>query len=166
MLVVSISGLPYLVAQLKHVQRSEHVAAASETDWRFHLGSPANTHYAALIQINVNNVSQLREIWRFDTHETGGLETTPVMIDGVLYAYTPKQEVIALDAATGALRWIFDSQKEFGAEKVTSRAERGLAYWRDGTSSGSSQEFRSTYTPLIQRPGKPSAPLLKVDALI
>ena len=40
--------------------------------------------------------------------------------------------MIALDAATGALLWTFDSQKEFPAEKVASRAERGLVYWRDG----------------------------------
>ena len=55
------------------------------------------------------------------------------MIDGVLFAYTPEQKVIALNAATGTLLWTFDSQKEFAAEKVTSRAERGLAYWREGS---------------------------------
>ena len=104
----------------------------AETDWEFYLGSPGNTHYSSLTQISVKNVSQLRVVWSFDTHEKGGLETTPLMIDGVLYAYTPQQEVIALDAVTGALRWTFDSQKEFAAEKVTSRAERSLAYWHNG----------------------------------
>ena len=132
MLVVSISGLSFLcVGQIKQLRRPLPVPVASETDWNFYLGSPANTHYSTLAQISVKKVSQLREIWSFDTHEKGGLETTPLMINGVLYAYTPKQEVIALDAETGALRWTFDSQKEFPAERVASRAERGLAYWHD-----------------------------------
>ena len=124
-------GLLY-AGRLKQSPSARPSPAQSETDWEFYLGSPGNTHYSPLTQINVNNVSQLREVWSFDTHEKGGLETTPLMIDGVLYAYTPKQEVIALDAVTGALRWIFDSQKEFASEKVTSRAERSLTYWRDG----------------------------------
>lgn len=133
MLAVGICGLPFLRgSQAKHSNHSQPVRAESETNWEFYLGSPGNTHYSALAQINVNNISNLQQLWSYDTKEKGGLETTPLMIDGVLYAYTPKQEVIALDAVTGALRWIFDSQKEFAAEKVESRAERSLAYWRDG----------------------------------
>src|SRR5215475_1228352 len=132
-LVASVSCLRFLRAgQLKQIQSNQPARVEPETDWESYLGSPGNTHYSTLTQINVSNVSELREVWSFDTKEKGGLETTPLMIDGVLYAYTPKQEVIALDAVTGALRWTFDSQKEFAAEKVTSRAERSLAYWREG----------------------------------
>jgi len=132
-LAASISSLSFLCAgQVKQLKGAQAVPVASEADWESYLGSPGNTHYSSLTQINVNNVSQLREVWSFDTHEQGGLETTPLMIEGVLYAYTPKQEVIALDAVTGGLLWTFDSQKEFASEKVASRAERGLAYWKDG----------------------------------
>src|SRR5215470_9966709 len=132
-LAIGVCGLPFLdTAQLRQSEPHQSLRPASESDWQFYLGSPGNTHYSTLTQINVNNVSQLREVWSFDTKEKGGLETTPLMIDGVLYAYTPKQEVIALNAVTGALLWMFDSQKEFGAEKVASRAERALVYWHDG----------------------------------
>jgi quinoprotein glucose dehydrogenase len=44
-------------------------------------------------------------VWPYDTEEKGGLETSPIIIDGVLYAYTPTQKIIALDAATGKLIW-------------------------------------------------------------
>jgi len=101
-------------------------------DWPAYNGSTANTHYSSLTQINTGNVSRLKEVWRFDTGEMGGLETSPLIIDGVLYAYTPKQKVIALNAATGASLWTFDPQTEFPAEKIGSRAERGLSYWRHG----------------------------------
>lgn len=104
----------------------------SEKDWPYYLGSPGNSHYSKLAQINTRNVSQLKEVWRFDSREEGGLETTPLEVDGILYAYTPRQEVIALDAVTGKLLWTFNSQKEFPSGKVTSRAERAVTYWQDG----------------------------------
>src|SRR5690242_15205787 len=133
LLIACCFSLPlFRAAQGKQTSPVRPLPANSETDWPFYLGSPANQHYSSLTQINVNNVSKLRQVWSFDTREKGGLETTPLVIDGVLYAYTPKQEVIALDPATGVLRWTFDSQKDFASEKVTSRAERGLAYWHDG----------------------------------
>src|SRR5690348_1297559 len=133
LLIACCFSLPlFRAAQGKQTSPVRPLPANSETDWPFYLGSPANQHYSSLTQINVHNVSKLRQVWAFDTKEKGGLETTPLMIDGVLYAYTPKQEVIALDPATGALRWTFDSQEEFPSEKVNSRAERGLAYWHEG----------------------------------
>jgi quinoprotein glucose dehydrogenase len=107
-------------------------AVAQTTDWPVYNGSYENTKYSRLTQINTKNVSQLTEVWRYDSHETGGLETAPLVIGKTLFAYTPQQEVFALDAATGKLLWLFDSQKAFPAEKVASRAERGLSYWHSG----------------------------------
>lgn len=98
-------------------------------DWPVYGGSSDNIHYSKLKQINTGNVRQLTKAWSFDTGENGGLETSPIVVDGVLYAYTPTQKVIALDAATGTLIWKFTSPG--GA--VPSRAERSLAYWREGT---------------------------------
>lgn len=89
-------------------------------------GTAGNSHYSALSQINRSNVHSLREVWRYDTGQSGGLETTPIVIDGVLYACTPTQQVIALDAATGKLLWKFDSDIK-GTQPV-----RGLTYWTDG----------------------------------
>ena len=55
-----------------------------------------------------------------------GLQTSPLVVDGVLYAYTPTQKVIALDAGTGKLLWKFDSGI------VGRQPDRGLATWTDG----------------------------------
>ena len=109
-----------------------HPASRRNIDWPVYNGSYENTKYSKLTQINAQNVSQLKEVWRYESHETGGLETTPLVIGRILYAYTPRQEVIALDAATGKLLWKFDSQKVFPSERVVSRAERGLSYWHSG----------------------------------
>jgi quinoprotein glucose dehydrogenase len=64
--------------------------------------------------------------WSFDSQEVGGLQTSPIVVDGVLYGITPTQKIFALDAATGKLFWKFDS-----GVKGT-QPDRGLAYWTDG----------------------------------
>lgn len=92
-------------------------------------GQPENDHYSTLSQINRSNVARLENAWQFDTGETGGLQTSPLIVGRVLYAYTPTQKVIALDAATGKLLWKFDSGI------VGHQPDRGLAYWTDGTSA-------------------------------
>jgi quinoprotein glucose dehydrogenase len=96
---------------------------AGMSDWTSYGGSPANNHYSPLAQINRTNVRQLAVAWSFDTQEEGGLQTTPIVVNGVLYGITPSQKIFALDAATGNLLWKFDS----GIRGT--QPDRGLAYW-------------------------------------
>jgi quinoprotein glucose dehydrogenase len=96
---------------------------AGMSDWTSYGGSPANNHYSPLAQINRTNVRQLAVAWSFDTQEEGGLQTTPIVVNGVLYGITPSQKILALDAATGNLLWKFDS----GIRGT--QPDRGLAYW-------------------------------------
>jgi glucose dehydrogenase len=98
-------------------------------DWPVYGGQFANDHYSSLTQINRGNVNKLKVAWTFDTGEQGGLQTSPLVVGRVLYALTPTQKVIALDAATGKLIWIFDS-----GIKGT-QPDRGLSWWTDGSES-------------------------------
>ena len=91
------------------------------------MGTTENNHYSALTQINRNNVKQLAVAWSFDSQEEGGLQTSPIVAEGVLYGITPTQKIFALDAATGKLFWKFDSGMK------GTQPDRGLAYWTDGT---------------------------------
>jgi quinoprotein glucose dehydrogenase len=112
-----------------HHNRTNIVSAAAQNlsaDWPVSGGTDANTHASPLDQINTRNVAQLQQAWTLDTAEKGGLETTPLMVDGVLYAYTPTQKVIAIDAATGKLLWKFDPGI------IGTRPARAVAYWREG----------------------------------
>lgn len=95
-------------------------------NWAAYDGEPNGDHYSTLKQINRENVNNLKVAWTFDTKEVGGLETNPLIIDGVLYAITPLRKVIALDGASGKLLWTFDSGVP-GRGRI-----RGLAYWADG----------------------------------
>jgi quinoprotein glucose dehydrogenase len=99
----------------------------SDLDWPRYGGNPENNHYSSLAQINRENVSKLQIAWTFDTAEEGGLQTSPLIVNGVLYGITPTQKIFALDAASGKLLWKFDS-----GVKGT-QPDRGLAYWSSGT---------------------------------
>lgn len=95
-------------------------------DWPIYGGTSDNNRYSPLKQINRKNVTNLDVAWTFDTGEAGGLQTSPIEVDGVLYGLTPTQKVFAVDATTGKLLWKFDS-----GIKGT-QPDRGLAYWSDG----------------------------------
>jgi quinoprotein glucose dehydrogenase len=93
-------------------------------DWAVY-GTAESTHYSSLSQINRKNVKKLKIAWTYDTGESGGLQTSPIIVSDVLYGLTPSQKVFALNAATGKLLWQFDS-----GIKGT-QPNRGLAYWTD-----------------------------------
>ena len=116
---------------LIHVQASGAQTKNAEVsqvrrDWPVYGGQPENNHYSGLTQINRSNVKKLALAWSFDTQEEGGLQTSPLIVDDVLYGITPTQKIFALDAANGKLLWKFDS-----GTKGT-QPDRGLAYWSDG----------------------------------
>jgi len=97
-----------------------------QAGWPVYNGGLDGDHYSELKQINRTNVKQLTMAWSFDTGEKGGIQDNPLVIGRTLYAYTPTQKVVALDAATGKLKWKFDSG--VGG----SQPARGITYWSDG----------------------------------
>jgi quinoprotein glucose dehydrogenase len=122
---VVISSLSFSAPFLVRAVASQDIpnSNSERRDWPAYGGAPANTHYSDLAQINRSNVKDLSVAWSFDTGEQGGLQTSPIIVEGVLYGITPTQKVFALDAASGKLLWKFDS-----GIKGT-QPDRGLAYW-------------------------------------
>ena len=104
-------------------------APTAGDNWYSYGGDPGGTHYSSLRQITKSNVNQLKEVWRFATPDAGSVESTPLIVNGIMYVITPRQKVIALDAATGKQKWVFDSGVG------TNSATRGLAWWSDGKES-------------------------------
>jgi len=105
---------------------SGSACCAQNVDWPAYNGGRDGDHYSKLTQINRENAGRLAVAWTFDTGEKGGIQANPLVIDGTLYAYTPTQKVVALDAATGQLKWKFDSGIP-GAQPA-----RGMSWWTDG----------------------------------
>ena len=102
--------------------------AVTNRDWTYN-GGPNGDHYSDLAQIDRSNVVRLKPSWIVDLHEKGGLQSNPIVIGHTLYAYNTEQSVIALNAVTGAQRWIFTP------DQPSQQPARGLTYWTNGRSS-------------------------------
>ena len=103
-------------------------------DWRVTGGDPGNSRYSALDQINSGNVAHLQVAWTYHTGDLppnghGEIQATPIVVDGVLYATTPKLAVLALRADNGTLLWRFDP---FPNRSTQPHVNRGVVYWADG----------------------------------
>jgi quinoprotein glucose dehydrogenase len=100
-------------------------ALSQGKDWALY-GGEGGRRFSSLSQITRANVAKLAQAWRFDMAEAGDPQTHPLAIDGVVYAYTPSLDTIALDGASGKLLWRFSSGVKAGGP------QRGLAMWRHG----------------------------------
>jgi quinoprotein glucose dehydrogenase len=121
------------------------------TGWPAYGGGPEQIRYSSLAQIDRSNVRELREVWTYDSGETGGLQTNPIVVDGLLFTTTPRHRVVALDAASGALRWTFDSGIEGRGPN------RGVSYWSEGDGARIFTGQGQFVYALDARSGKPIA---------
>ena len=103
-----------------------------DSDAAVYLGDAGRTHFSPLTQIHPGNVGSLAPAWVYDTDEFGDgvstMVTSPLVVDGRLYGLTPRLNAFALDAATGAVLWQFETDAPGGIQ-------RGLSWWEDGTES-------------------------------
>ena len=86
-------------------------AQGRSVDWPVYGGNSDHTHYSTIDQITPANVSRLQVAWTYATHDEfqgSEMQANPIVVDGVLYATSPKLRVFALDAATGRELWSFD----------------------------------------------------------
>ncbi|MFZ1204212.1 MAG: PQQ-dependent dehydrogenase, methanol/ethanol family [Candidatus Acidiferrales bacterium] len=90
------------------------------------------SHYSPLAQIDKETVSRLGFAWGYDTHTIRGLEATPIVADGVMYASGPTGIAYALDAKTGQGIWTFDPKNNLAVnrESCCDEVNRGVAVWR------------------------------------
>jgi quinoprotein glucose dehydrogenase len=122
---------------LAHDSSAQQRLQSTATDyrkWNQFGGTSDNIHYSTLDQINRNNVQKLQVAWTYDTKdafEGSEMQCNPIIVDGTLYATTPRVRVVALDAATGQLRWAFDPSE--GKKSSQKMRNRGLNYWQSGS---------------------------------
>jgi glucose dehydrogenase len=129
---------------------------AGYREWRMFGGGPENIHYTTLGQINRDNLNQLEVAWTYDTgdaFEGSEIQCNPIIIDGVLYATSPKVRVIALEAATGRLIWSFDPNE--GRRGLGKMRNRGVTYWEDGDDKRIYFAFRHWLYSIEAKTGRP-----------
>jgi PQQ-dependent dehydrogenase (methanol/ethanol family) len=95
-------------------------------DWLTYNGNLSGNRYSELAQINTGNVAALKLRWLFPMANSG-LEVTPLEADGAMYVTGPNQ-VVALDALTGAELWRYARARTAGLDGDASLGtNRGVA---------------------------------------
>jgi quinoprotein glucose dehydrogenase len=129
---------------------------ASAQDWPAYGGGLEEIRYSKLKQINRKNAAQLQVAWTFDTGDAfngSEFQCNPLIVNGVLYATTPKSNVVALDAATGNLKWRYEPGE--GAKVIGKLRNRGLTYWSEGVEARIFAGWRQYLYSIDANTGKP-----------
>jgi alcohol dehydrogenase (cytochrome c) len=101
------------------------------SNWISYNGDYSGRRYSSLNQINTANVAQLRAAWVFHAQNSNRLETTPVVVNGLMFA-TAANEATALDSRTGRVVWHASRPNSEGLiDDASSHHNRGVAVWRD-----------------------------------
>jgi quinoprotein glucose dehydrogenase len=126
---VALLFASYFIHPRLRVHGAAQENPSARQDWPVYGGNANGNHFSALTQVNRENVKQLQIAWRMDVGAEGGLQTSPLIVGRTILVYTPSEEILALDAATGKKLWSFDS-----GVKAT-QPSRGFSYWTGGNQS-------------------------------
>jgi glucose dehydrogenase len=97
----------------------------NQGDWPEYGHDAGGARFSPLTQINAANVAHLAPAWTYHTGEIGrSFETTPILVNNVLYLSTEAHNIVALDPVTGKEIWKYDTKS-----KPNQRETRGVAYW-------------------------------------
>ena len=89
---------------------SEDANSNSSHDWAYYGRDYTNQRFSPLAEINTGNVKNLKLAWRYKTGKSATFQTSPIIVDGVMYITTPFNDVIALNADTGQEIWRYHHQ--------------------------------------------------------
>ncbi len=98
---------------LRRTPNSRFREVTSQLDWPGYNGDPGGNRYTEMTQINKENVSRVAPLWTFPITNARQVETTPVVVDGVMYV-SSANEVWALDAGTGREIWHYQQPRTEG----------------------------------------------------
>jgi len=100
-------------------------------NWTSYNGDYSGTRYSSLAEINAANVGQLSAQWVFHAQNTNRLETTPLVMNGIMFL-TAANDAFALDARTGRIVWHHARPISEGLiDDASSHINRGAAIWHD-----------------------------------
>ncbi len=118
-------------------------ADAEPGEWFTSGRDSAGTYYSPLTLINRTNVKRLGFAWDHALGTRRGLEATPVVVDGVMYAVGNWGRAYALDARSGRELWTFlpEIDGQWGRHACCDAVNRGLAVWRGKVYVGSLDGF-------------------------
>jgi quinoprotein glucose dehydrogenase len=123
-------------------------------EWHQYGRTPYGQRYSPLDQINVENVSGLQEVWRYQTGDVKlpedvsetTYQVTPLKVGNSLYLCTPHNWAIALDATTGEQIWKYDSNSGMNPDRQHQTC-RGVSYYKDAAAAAGTPCAERVYLP-------------------
>mgnify|MGYP001320029460 FL=1 len=108
-------------------------ADSENESWLLHGRTYDESRFSPLKDINDSNVHELGLSWSFETGTNRGHETTPIVVDGMMFITAPWSVVFALDAKTGKEIWSFDpkADKAWARNACCDVVNRGVAVWEN-----------------------------------
>ena len=128
--LVGLTAAGYVSAALAQEVTTAQIESGKPGDWLTYHGTYKSYHYSPLDQINANNVKNLEIAWiHVPGHSTRGLQSMPIVVDGVLYYSASYSRVFALDGGSGKLLWSYTPQLDemLIARQTHSPYNRGVA---------------------------------------
>ncbi len=122
-----------MLSQAADIDGARILAADSEAqNWMAHGRTYSEQRFSPLDKINAGNVKDLGLAWSYDTNTIRGLEATPIVKDGVMFASGAWSVVYAIDAKTGEQLWTYDPEvpREWGRKPCCDVVNRGVAVWK------------------------------------
>jgi alcohol dehydrogenase (cytochrome c) len=106
------------------------------SQWMTYSGTYKSQRFSKLAQINRQNVTQLELKWVFQAESLDKFQSTPLVVDGVMYLTEPPNNVVAIDAATGRRFWKYTHNEPTKVNVCCGRVNRGLAIWENSLFMG------------------------------
>ena len=129
----------FLAVLLLNFSCKQHPAGPDYSSWGAYAASKDGNRYSSDDQITLKNVSDLKVAWVYsskdrDTGNHSQIQCNPIMVNGVIYGTSPKLKLFALDAVSGAQKWIFDPASNASKNDdpmAYYKICRGVVYWED-----------------------------------
>ena len=124
-LSLAVACLSEVTAQVTFERLLE--ADQEPQNWLTYSGTNSAERHSRLEQVTPENVSELELEWVFQAQSLQVFETTPLVVDGIMYLTEAPNTVVALDARTGRVFWIYEHVPSLESRPCCGRVNRGLA---------------------------------------
>jgi alcohol dehydrogenase (cytochrome c) len=143
---------PYLAAQ--QVSSERILRAASEPqNWLTYNGTYSSQRYSLLDQITPSNVRNLESKWVLQNQVFGAWQSNPLVVDGIMYVTQRPNDVMAVDAKTGRVFWLYRHTPSPDARVCCGANNRGVAILGDTLFMGT---LDARLIAIDARTGKPN----------
>ena len=106
-------------------------ADAEPHNWLTYSGTYSSNRHTKLDQITADNVDELELAWIFQAGSLEAFQTTPLVVDGIMYLTEPVNNVVAMDAKRGTVFWKYEYSVSPDARPCCGAVNRGLAILDD-----------------------------------